>query len=270
MDKDYSHLLSIARRVRRKIIEIIFKAGSGHPGGSLSGVEIGTALFFHILNHNPEDPKDPKRDRFVLSKGHAAPLLYALLQEAGYFPKEWLTGFRKLNSPLQGHPHSLKCPGVEVSTGSLGQGLSIASGIAWSDRYDRQDNRTFVLIGDGELDEGQIWEAAMFAAHYKLSNLTAIIDRNMLQIDGNTEKVMALEPLAAKWQAFGWDVRQIDGHSFPEIIDAVEKDREQEKPVMIIASTVKGKGVSFMENDPAWHGKSPSRKEYEQAMRELS
>jgi len=269
MDKDYSHLFSIARRIRRKIIEIIFRAGSGHPGGSLSGVEIGTALFFHILNHNPEYPKDPKRDRFILSKGHAAPLLYALLQESGYFPEEWLTRFRKLDSPLQGHPHSLKCPGVEVSTGSLGQGFSIACGLAWSMKYDRQKNRVFVLMGDDELDEGQVWEAAMFAPHYKLGNLTVFIDRNRLQIDGNTEKVMALEPLADKWKAFGWDVLQIDGHSFSEIINAAVRVERSNRPLVIIADTIKGKGVSSMENDPGWHGKSPSQEEYEQAMMEL-
>ncbi len=270
MIEDYSQLSIIAKRVRRKIIEIIFRAGSGHPGGSLSGVEIGTALFFHLLVQNPENSHDPKRDRFILSKGHAAPLLYVLLQEAGYFPEEWLNDFRQLGSPLQGHPHSLKCPGVEVSTGSLGQGLSIASGLAWGERYNQHDNHIYVLLGDGELDEGQVWEAAMFASHYKLSNLIAFVDRNKLQIDGPTEQVMALEPLADKWQAFGWDVHNIDGHSFAEIIKAADQAKKSNKPSLIIARTVKGKGVSFMENKSNWHGRAPNREEYEKALQELT
>lgn len=276
MNEDFSHLLIKAKRIRRKILEIIFHAGSGHPGGSLSAVEIGTALFFHLLKHDPGNPQKPDRDRFILSKGHAAPLLYVLLQEAGYFPEDWLTGFRRLDSPLQGHPHSLKCPGVEVSTGSLGQGLSIACGLVLADiinecRQNGESERyVYVLMGDGELDEGQIWEAAMFASHYKLSRLIAFVDRNYLQIDGETEKVMALEPLAAKWQAFGWHVQTIDGHSFSEIIDSVNLARKAEKPSVIIAGTIKGKGVSFMENDVSWHGKAPSQEELRKALRELS
>lgn len=270
MDEDFSHLLTTAKRIRQEIIEIIYRAGSGHPGGSLSGVEIGTALFFHLLKHNPDKPLDPYRDRFILSKGHAAPLLYVLLQQAGYYPSEWLPGFRQLNSPLQGHPHSLKCPGIEVSTGSLGQGLSIACGLAWGERYNRHDNYIYVLMGDGELDEGQVWEAAMFASHYKLSNLIAFVDRNNLQIDGCTEEVMALEPLADKWRAFGWDVHEIDGHSFHDIIRTVNQAQLQEKPSVLIARTVKGKGVSFMENVCSWHGKAPNKEQYNAAMKELS
>ncbi len=270
MSEDFSHLSIIAKRIRRKINEMIYRAGSGHPGGSLSGVELGTALFFHLLKHNPQHPQDPERDRFILSKGHAAPLLYALLQEAGYFPEEWLATFRQLDSPLQGHPHSLKCPGVEVSTGSLGQGLSIASGLAWGERDKGHHNYIYVLLGDGELDEGQVWEAAMFAAHYQLSNLIAFVDRNNLQIDGPTEKVMALEQLSAKWEAFGWHVQNIDGHSFPEIIKAVEIAKQSNKPSVIIARTVKGKGISFMENQSGWHGKAPNKEEFEQAMKELA
>jgi transketolase len=269
MKEDFSHLSSIAKRIRRIIIEIIHRAGSGHPGGSLSGVEIGTALFFHLLVHNPEKAKDPLRDRFILSKGHAAPLLYALLQESGYFPEEWLSGFRKLDSPLQGHPHSLKCPGVEVSTGSLGQGLSIACGLAWGERDNQHKNHIYTLMGDGELDEGQVWEAAMFASHYHLHNLIAFIDRNNLQIDGKTETVMALEPLALKWQAFGWDVQEINGHSFSEIISSVKRAKKTPQPSVIIARTVKGKGVSFMENERDWHGKAPNAEEFELALREL-
>ncbi|MFA5498296.1 MAG: transketolase [Candidatus Cloacimonadia bacterium] len=264
-----SHLLPLTRRVRRRIIETIYQAGSGHPGGSLSSVEIGTALFFSIMRHDPANPLSTDRDRFILSKGHAAPLLYVLLQEAGYIEEELLPTFRSFGSILQGHPSSLKCPGVEVSTGSLGQGLSVASGIALGNKYNESDSYTYVLLGDGELNEGQIWEAAMFASHYNLNNLIAFIDRNRLQIDGMTEEVMGLEPLADKWRAFNWNVQTIHGHSIPEIEEAVVQAKQSSRPSMIIANTVKGKGVSFMENKVGWHGKVPSEDEYRQALEEL-
>ena len=264
-----SHLLPIAKRIRRRIIEMIYRAGSGHPGGSLSAVEIGTALFFSIMRHNSKDGELATRDRFVLSKGHAAPLLYALLQETGYLNEDSLATFRSFGSILQGHPNSLVCPGVEVSTGSLGQGLSIASGIALGNKLDGVDSYTYVLMGDGELDEGQVWEAAMFAPHYKLDNLIAFIDRNRLQIDGTTEEIMTLEPLAEKWRAFNWKVQTVDGHNFDEIFSAVEQAKKSVKPSIIIADTVKGKGVSFMENQVGWHGKAPSESEYSRALEEL-
>ncbi len=266
---DESYLVKKSNLVRKKILGIIFRAGSGHPGGSLSAVEIGTALFFHILNHDPKNPCLPERDRFILSKGHAAPLLYVLLQESGYFPEQWLETFRELNSPLQGHPSSIKCPGIEISTGSLGQGLSICCGIALGNRQKNLNCYAFTLLGDGELDEGQVWEAAMFASHFKLSNVIAFIDRNGLQIDGTTEKIMALEPLSEKWKSFGWDVHTINGHSFADIIMSVDNAKKSPKPSVIIANTIKGKGVSFMENNASWHGKAPNKIEYELAMKEL-
>ncbi len=258
-----------AKSVRKELLAIINRAGSGHPGGCLSAVEIGTALFFRILNHNPQNPKQVGRDHFILSKGHCAPLLYVLLQKSGYFPKAWLKSLRKLDSPLQGHPHSLKCPGVEVSTGSLGQGLSISCGLALGKKMDKTASYVYTLMGDGELDEGQVWEAAMFAAHYQLSNIIAFVDRNSLQIDGNTESVMSLEPLSAKWKAFGWDVHTIDGHHFTEITDSVSKAKKSVEPSVIICRTIKGKGVSFMENEAEWHGKAPNEEELQQALKEL-
>lgn len=264
------HLLAAkANCVRKSLLQIIYRAGSGHPGGSLSAVEIGTALFFHLLKHNPAEPNLKDRDRFVLSKGHCAPLLYVLLQKCGYFPEEWLPTFRDIDSPLQGHPNSLKCPGIEISTGSLGQGLSICCGIAIGNRMDNLNSYVYTLMGDGELDEGQVWEAAMFASHYKLGKIIAFVDRNGLQIDGTTEQVMSLEPLTERWKSFGWDVHLIDGHNFQEIVSSVEKAKLSEKPSVIIAKTVKGKGVSFMENRPEWHGKAPDKDEFNKAMDEL-
>ena len=263
-------LENTASRVRCAILTMLEKAGSGHPGGSLSAADIVTALYFHHLRHKPDVPDWEERDRFILSKGHCAPLLYAVLAECGYFPSEWLDFVRKIGHPLQGHPDMRKTPGVEVSTGSLGQGLSVACGMAWAAKKKGTSANVYVLLGDGECDEGQVWEAAMFAHHYKLDNIVAIIDRNRLQVDGETEKVMSLNPLAAKWKAFGWEVIEIDGHSFDEIIPALtEADDINGLPVAIIAHTVKGKGVSFMEDRAEWHGMAPNRKQLALAVAEL-
>jgi len=260
-----------ARLIRQDIIKMIGLAGSGHPGGSLSPADILTALYFEVLHHNPQDAKWEERDRFVLSKGHAAPLLYACLAEAGYFSKDVLSTLRKLGSPLQGHPDMKRLPGIEISSGSLGQGLSVANGMALAGKLDKKDYRVFVLIGDGELDEGQIWEAAMAATHYKLDNLVAILDRNEMQIDGLTEEVMALGLIAEKFRAFGWKTLKIDGHKFKEILKSLSpSQREKDKPLMIVAHTVKGKGVSFMERVVDFHGKAPTKEEMEKALAELS
>jgi transketolase len=268
---DYQKLTTIARRLRRHIITMLGAVGSGHPGGSLSAVEIVTALYFEVMRLDPERPDWPQRDRFVLSKGHAAPVLYAALAERGYFPVEKLNSLRKLGSPLQGHPDRKALPGVEVSTGSLGHGLTVANGMALAARLDKRDYRVYVLLGDGELQEGMVWEGAMAAAHYHLDNLTAIVDHNHLQIDGEVEKVMSPEPVAEKFQAFGWEARTIDGHDFGQIITALQWAREVlGRPAVIIAETVKGKGVSFMENQVGWHGKAPKGEEVEKALAELA
>ncbi|GAB5046303.1 transketolase [Thermodesulfovibrio sp. TK110] len=266
---NYTELQSIARRIRKNIIKMISQAGSGHPGGSLSCVEILTALYFKVLRLNPDYPEDMDRDRFVLSKGHAAPALYATLAEFGFIPKEWLNSLRKFGSPLQGHPDMKKVPGVEISTGSLGQGLSVGVGMALGAKIQKLGYRVFVLLGDGECQEGQVWEAAMAASHYKLNNLIAIVDRNRLQIDGNTEDVMSLEPFVEKWKAFGWMTLEVNGHDFGEIIPAFQIIPYISKPLAIIANTVKGKGVSFMENNVDWHGKAPKDEETEKALEEL-
>jgi len=262
-------LEEIALKIRRHIIREIYEAGSGHPGGSLSATEIITALYFYIMRHNPHNPKWEDRDRFVLSKGHSCPALYAALAESGYFAVEELLTLRKLGSRLQGHP-SMKTPGIDICTGSLGQGLSIAVGMALGARIDRKLYRVFVLMGDGELQCGEVWEAAMAAANYRLDNITAIVDRNRLQIDGNTEKIMSLEPLSFKFKAFGWHVTEINGHNFNEIIDAIENGfKIKGKPKVVIAHTVKGKGVSFMEGSVAFHGKPPNDEQFKIAMKEL-
>ena len=259
-----------AEEIRYDIVSMIAEAGSGHPGGSLSGADIGAVLFFNEMNFDPRNPEWNDRDKFILSKGHAAPLLYALLAHAGYFERSELKTLRKYKSRLQGHPASYMLPGVEVSTGSLGQGLSISCGIALAGKMDKKDFRVYTFLGDGELDEGQVWEAAMFASHKKLGNLCAIVDRNHLQIDGDTEKVMALEPLKAKWDAFGWHTIPIDGHNITDILHAFEEFHlVRNKPTVIIAKTVKGKGVSFMENIAGWHGKAPNKDELEQALKEI-
>ena len=259
----------IARALRRDILISIAEAGSGHPGGSLSELEILVSLYYRVLRHDPLNPSWPERDRFILSKGHACPGFYAVLAHRGYFPLEDLRGFRTLGSHLQGHAH-IGTPGVEMSSGSLGQGLSYGIGVALAGRIDGRDYRTYVLLGDGECDEGQVWEAAMAAAHYKVDTLTAIVDRNGIQNDRFTSEVMELEPLADKWRAFGWHVIQVDGHSFPALLRAFSRAQENMgKPTVIIARTVKGKGVSFMENNPAFHGKAPNREQLGQAFEEL-
>ncbi len=261
---------AIARKLRRHIVRMIGKAGSGHPGGSLSAVEIVTALYFHTLRHDPGNTCWPDRDRFILSKGHAAPVLYAALAESGYFPVEELDTLRQLGSRLQGHTDCTLTPGVEMSAGSLGQGLSFGVGVALAGRLDRRDFRVYVLIGDGECDEGQVWEAAMAAAHFKLDNMVAIVDYNGIQLDGWTRDIMNLAPLDSKWHGFGWQVFEVDGHDIAQIVDALEKTKlVKGKPSVILAHTVKGKGVSFMENNPDFHGKAPTPSETQQALKEL-
>ncbi len=259
-----------AASMRREIIRMLAAAGSGHPGGSLSAADIMAVLFNEELRIDPQNPRDPGRDRFVLSKGHAAPALYAALALKGFLPVEELLTLRKLGSRLQGHPDAHKLPGVDVSTGSLGQGLSLACGMALAGKLDGRDYRVFALCGDGEQQEGQIWEAAMLAAHYRLDNLIAFLDHNHLQIDGNIERVLSPEPLADKWRAFGWQVLEIDGHDIAAIRAAVEEAKAVTgRPVMIVAETVKGKGVSFMENQASWHGSAPNAEQAAQALREL-
>jgi len=267
---DFNDLKRIARDVRVDIIKMTYKAGSGHPGGSLSLVEIMVYLYWCWLRHRPEDPGWEERDRLVLSKGHAAPVLYSVLARQGYFPYEDLWSLRKVGSHLQGHPSRVDTPGVEASTGSLGQGFSVALGMALGLRLDRRKSRVYVILGDGEIDEGQVWEAAMAASHYKVDNLTAVLDFNKLQIDGEIFEVMDSSPVDRKFQAFGWETVTIDGHSFEEIEKALMWAKGVKgKPQIIIAHTVKGKGVSFMENRVEWHGKAPNRDEYVKALREL-
>ena len=259
-----------AKTLRRHIIAMTAKAGSGHPGGSLSAAEIVTALFFNHLRHDPSNPRWPDRDRFVLSKGHAAPLLYAALAEAGYFPFQELLTLRQLDSRMQGHTDMTSTPGVEMSAGALGQGLSFGIGIALAARLDHRDYRVYVLLGDGECDEGQVWEAAMAAAHFKVDNIVAIVDRNRQQIDGWTYEVMDTEPLAEKWRSFRWHTIEVDGHDLSQILSAFEEAAAMKgKPTAVIAHTTKGKGVSFMENNLDFHGKAPTPEEAEQALKEL-
>lgn len=269
-DQTIAMLEAKANLLRRHIIKMTFAAQSGHPGGSLSYADIITALFFKVMHHRPNEPLWEGRDKFVLSKGHAAPVYYAALAEAGYFPVDDLLSLRKLGSHLQGHPCGKTTPGVEISTGSLGQGLSVANGMALASKLDRRMSRIFCLMGDGELQEGQNWEAAMLASHYKLDNITAFVDRNKMQIDGPTEQVMSLEPLGDKWRAFGWNVIEINGHDMRQILEACEKATQVTgKPTLVIAHTIKGKGVSFMEGAVAFHGKAPNADEYRIALKEL-
>lgn len=259
-----------ATEIRSSIIEMLLKAGSGHSAGPLGMADIFTALYFEVLNAQPDKPTWPERDRLVLSCGHICPVLYATLAHRGYFPRSELLTLRQFGTRLAGHPHNLDLPGIETSSGPLGQGLSQAIGMALSARMDNKKWRTYAILSDGEHDEGQTWEAALFAGKQKLHNLTAIIDRNNIQIDGYTEDVMPLEPLADKYRAFGWYVLEIDGHSFPEIIAALRHARAVfEKPTVIIAHTIPGKGVDFMENDYRWHGKPPKSDEAKLALREL-
>lgn len=260
-----------AREIRCDLVRMLAAAGSGHSGGSLSAVEIVTALYWHVLRIRPQEPAWPDRDRFVLSKGHAAPVLYSALAERGYFPKEDLQTLRKLGSRLQGHPDLRRVPGVEASTGSLGQGLSVGLGMALAGRLDRRSYRVFVLLGDGECEEGQVWEAAMAASHYHAGNLTAIIDNNGLQIDGPVTEVLSPLPLPEKWRAFGWEVTEVDGHDLDALLQAFDwaAGIDDRRPKMIVAHTVKGKGVSFMENQVDWHGKAPNSGQAAGALEEL-
>jgi transketolase len=268
--RDESLLKAIAGEVRRNVIRMTAAAGSGHPGGSLSIADIITALYIGEMNHRPDDPCWPDRDRLHLSKGHACPALYAILAETGYFPTEELLSLRKINSRLQGHPDYRLTPGVDMSSGSLGQGLSVANGMALAGRLDGKKYRVYVIMGDGELQEGQIWEAALSSRNYALDNLCAILDFNGLQIDGPVREVKDVSPLKEKWEAFGWHVIEIDGHSFTEIFSALDEARGiGGRPTIIIAKTVKGKGVSFMENKVEFHGKPPTPEEARRALIEL-
>jgi len=265
-----AEMKAMAKKLRRHIITMIGKAGSGHPGGSLSSVEILTALYFKVMRHKPSDPQWADRDRFILSKGHAAPALYATLAECGYLPVAELDTLRQLDSRLQGHTDRTITPGVEMSAGALGQGLSFGLGVALAGRLNGQDYRVYVLLGDGECDEGQVWEAAMASNHFKIDNLVAIVDNNGQQIDGWNRDVMSLDPFPGKWQAFGWKVIDVDGHDLNQLIKAfAEAKKVKGQPTVIVAHTIKGKGVSFMENNPDFHGKAPNAIEVEIALKEL-
>lgn len=267
--RDLGKLRETAREIRRHIIRMTGAAGSGHPGGSLSMVEIVTALYFGgVLKHDPSNAEWRDRDRFVLSKGHACPALYAALAEAGYIDRETLVTLRKLGSPLQGHPDRRFLPILEASSGSLGQGLSIAIGMALAAKLDKRPYHTYVLLGDGEIDEGQIWEGAAFASFHKLDNLTAIVDHNKIQLDGFVKDILDMSPIAEKWRAFGWETREIDGHDFEQIFASLAA--ASGKPLAIVANTVKGKGVSFMENNVEFHGVAPTKEEVEKALMELA
>ena len=267
---DHKQYEELAAKVRIDVIRAIHSAGSGHPGGSLSAADIVTALYFKELNIDPANPAKADRDKFILSKGHAGPVQYAALAERGYYPVSDMMTLRKLGSRFQGHPNMHKVAGIEMSTGSLGQGISVSVGMALANKMDENPGRVYTLLGDGELQEGIIWEAAMSAAHYGLDNLVAIVDWNGLQIDGKNDDVMTVKPVDQKFAAFGWNVLVIDGHNFDEIFDAFDKARTYKgKPTAIIAKTHKGRGVSFMEDNPGWHGKAPSDEEARQAVEEL-
>ncbi|MCL5035823.1 MAG: transketolase [Chloroflexi bacterium] len=266
---DYGKLKEMAKEFRKEILETIFEAGSGHPGGSLSSIDILIALYFYRMRHDPKNPAWPDRDRFIMSKGHASPAMYVTLAESGYFPKEELKTFRKQGGRLQGHVHC-GVPGVEFCTGSLGQGLSVANGMALGARVLKKDFKVFCLLGDGEIQEGQIWEAAMTAGHHRLNNVCAILDYNGVQENGPVNSIKNEEPQAARWRDFGWHTIEIDGHDFKQIVGALdESDTVADKPVMIIAHTIKGRGVSFMEGQAKWHGKAPNKEQLEQALKEL-
>lgn len=267
---DIKALEKTAAEIRVGVVKAIHNAGSGHPGGSLSAADIVTALYFSEMNVDPKNPKMEGRDKFILSKGQAGPVQYSALALKGYFPMEDFMTLRKLGSKFQGHPDMNKVPGIEMSTGSLGQGFAAAGGMAIANKLINDPGRIYVLLGDGEIQEGIVWEAAMSAAHYKLDNMVGILDYNGLQIDGKNEDVMTVAPVADKFRAFGWNVLEINGHDFEEILDAFAKAREcKGKPTMIVAKTVKGKGVSFMEDNAGWHGKAPNDEETEQAVAEL-
>ena len=269
-EKVISGLEKKARLMRISILKMLTNSGSGHTGGSLSVVELLVSLYFYKMRHNPADPKWEDRDRFVLSKGHAAPALYSVLALSGYFPVEELMNLRKLGSILRGHPSSVVTPGVEVPTGSLGQGLSMAGGMAIAGKLDKKNTRVYAIIGDGECQEGQIWESAMSSSHYKLDNLCVMVDRNGFQIDGPIGKIMEVEPFAQKWKAFGWEVFEVDGHNLGEITNALDSaENVKGRPSIIIAKTIKGKGVSFIENVNKFHGTTPTEEELEKALKEI-
>ena len=267
---DITKLREISKNIRKGIIEAVYSGKSGHPGGSLSIADIMTVLYFYEMNINPENPKDENRDRLVLSKGHCAPALYSTLANRGFFDVEELQTLRKIESRLQGHPDMKKIPGVDMTTGSLGQGLSAANGMAIAGKLDKKDYRVYCIMGDGEIEEGQVWEAAMASNKYKLDNLCVIVDNNNLQIDGTIEEVMSSYPIDEKFKSFGFQIINIDGNDIEEIIKAFDVAKNVKgKPTCIIAKTVKGKGVSFMENKVEWHGKAPNEEQYKQAMEEL-
>jgi transketolase len=268
---DVTKLQEIAKETRRRILEMITAAKSGHPGGSLSAVEILVTLFFDVLRHDPNNPKWPDRDRFILSKGHACPVLYTVMAETGYCPLDKLNDLRKLGSIYQGHPDVRFLPALEASTGSLGLGLSLGIGMALAARLNQSPSRTYVVLGDGEIQEGQIWEAAMFGSDHNLDNIVAIVDYNKIQLDGFVKDIMKLEPIDDKWKAFGWNVLDIDGHSIPALQQAfAQASATKGKPTVIIAQTIKGKGVSFMENNPKYHGVAPTTEELAKALQELA
>lgn len=269
-NKRVTELSIIANKVRKNALTAVYNAASGHPGGSLSIADVLTLLYFEVMNVDPKNPKMENRDRFVLSKGHTAPALYGVLAERGFIPVEDVATFRHIDSYLQGHPDMNKVPGVDMSTGSLGQGVSVAGGMALAAKLDNKDYRVYSILGDGELEEGQVWEQAMFAAHYKLDNFTIFIDNNGLQIDGDITKVMNPTPIDEKFKAFGWNVIVTDAHDFNKLLDAINEAKATKgKPTAIIMKSIKGKNVSFMENNPAWHGAAPKKDEYEQAIKEL-
>ena len=271
MDASLKKQLEItACKVRMGVIEGVYNAKSGHPGGSLSVADLLTYLYFHKMYVDPKNPKMPDRDRLVLSKGHTAPALYSVLAQRGFFDVEELKTLRKIGSRLQGHPDMKGVPGVDMSTGSLGQGVCAANGMALAGKLDKKDYRVYAILGDGELEEGQVWEAAMFAPHYKLDNITIFVDFNGLQIDGDISKVMSPLPIDEKFKAFGWNVVVIDAHNYDEIKEAIKIAKSTKgKPTAVIAKSVKGKGVSFMENEASWHGAAPNKEQYEQAVSEL-
>ena len=268
--KRATELAIISNKVRKNALTGVYNAKSGHPGGSLSVADVLTLLYFEVMNIDPKNPKMPDRDRFVLSKGHTAPALYGVLAERGFFPAEDMATLRDINSYLQGHPDMNKVPGIDMSTGSLGQGVSVAGGMALCAKLDNKDYRVYSVLGDGELEEGQVWEQAMFAPHYKLDNLTIFVDFNGLQIDGDITKVMNPTPIDKKFEAFGWNVIVTDAHDFEALYDAVEAAKAcKGKPTAVIMKSVKGKNVSFMENEAKWHGSAPNEEQYNQAIREL-
>jgi transketolase len=264
-------LKEICRKTRIEIVKMIGAANSGHPGGSLSEVELLVGLYFNVLGHDPKNPGWAQRDRFILSKGHGVPALYAVMAEAGYIPKSTLSTLRKLGSPLQGHPDKRMFPAMEACTGSLGQGVSLGIGCALAAKLDNSDFHTFVMCGDGEIQEGQVWEAAMFAPHHKLNNLTLIIDYNHLQLDGFVKDILEISPLAEKFKSFNWNVVEIDGHDMQTVLKTLTEARanKTERPTCIVANTVKGKGVSFMEHSPEWHGVAPKPEQVEAAVKEI-